>query len=392
MRIVIAPDSFKGSLTAREAAEAMAEGARRVYPEAEIVLVPMADGGEGTVRALLDATGGSERRTVVRDPLGRPVQAVFGLLGDGRTAVLEMASASGLPLLAATERNPLITSTYGTGQLILAALDAGARRVLLGIGGSATNDGGAGMAQALGYRLLDAEERDLPPGGAALAGLARIDAERVDPRLRETEFVAACDVANPLLGPEGASAVYGPQKGATPEMVALLDAALARFARVVEETLGLSVADLPGAGAAGGLGAGLVAFCRARLQRGVDMVGEAVGLRARLAGADLVLTGEGRLDGQTVRGKTPHGVAAAAKECGLPVLAVAGGLGPGYRAVFAAGIDAATSIVPGPMELAEAMAHAPSLVADAAERILLAFRAGRPSADPSHTRMNILRR
>lgn len=376
MRIVIAPDSFKGSLTARQAAEAMAAGARRVFPDAELILVPMADGGEGTVQSLLDALGGDRRTVTVEDPLGRPVEASFGLLGEGDTAVLEMAAASGLTLIPEELRDPLRASTYGTGQLIRAALDAGARRILIGIGGSATNDGGAGMAEALGYRFLDAAGERLPRGGAALARLARIDADGVDPRLERTKFVTACDVTNPLLGPNGASAVYGPQKGATPEMVAMLDEALACLAQRLEEDLGVSVRDLPGAGAAGGLGAGLVAFCRAELRRGVEMVIDAVGLRGLVARADLVLTGEGRLDGQTVHGKTPHGVAGVAKEAGLPVLAVGGGLGPGYRDVYAAGIEAVASIIPGPSTLAEAVERAPDLLADATERLLRAYRAG----------------
>lgn len=376
MRIVIAPDSFKGSLTARQAAEAMAAGARRVFPDAELILVPMADGGEGTVQSLLDALGGDRRTVTVEDPLGRPVEASFGLLGEGDAAVLEMAAASGLTLVPEELRDPLRASTYGTGQLIRAALDAGARRILIGIGGSATNDGGAGMAEALGYRFLDAAGERLPRGGAALVRLARIDADGVDPRLERTEFVIACDVTNPLLGPNGASAVYGPQKGATPEMVAMLDEALACLAQRLEEDLGVSVRDLPGAGAAGGLGAGLVAFCRAELRRGVEMVIDAVGLRGFVARADLVLTGEGRLDGQTVHGKTPHGVAGVAKEAGLPVLAVGGGLGPGYRDVYAAGIDAVASIIPVPITLAEAVERAPDLLADATERLLRAYRAG----------------
>lgn len=376
MRIVIAPDSFKGSLRARQVGEAMAEGAKRVFPEAETIVVPMADGGEGTVEALLDSLGGTLREVEVEGPRGRPVRASFALLADGRTAVLEMASASGLPLLPPEERDPRLTSTFGTGQLIKAALDAGARRILIGIGGSATNDGGAGMAEALGYRFLDAEGRSLPRGGAALIRLSRIETDAVDPRLQETEFIVACDVKNPLLGPEGASAVYGPQKGATPAMVAELDAALARLAAVIKETFGLEVADVPGAGAAGGLGAGLLVFCHARLTPGVEMVIEATGLREHLRGADLVLTGEGRLDGQTVQGKTPCGVAKAAKEFGLPVLAVGGGLGPGYEAVFTAGIEAVTSIVPGPMSLEAAMAEAEALLAGATERLLRAFRAG----------------
>lgn len=376
MLVVIAPDSFKGSLSARQVAEAMAAGVRRVFPQAELSLVPMADGGEGTVQSLLDATGGTRREVMVDGPLGQPVRAFFGLLGGSQTAVLEMAAASGLTLVPEEQRNPLLASTYGTGQLIRAALDAGARRILIGIGGSATNDGGAGMAEALGFCLLDAEGNALPRGGAALRRLARIDTGGVDPRIGTTEFVVACDVTNPLLGSDGASAVYGPQKGASPAMVAELDAALAQFARVIGAAFGLSVAEMPGAGAAGGLGAGLMAFCGARLVRGVQMVIDATGLRERLHRADLVLTGEGRLDGQTVQGKTVNGVALAAKEFGLPVLAVGGGLGPGHEAVYDAGIDAATTIVPGPMSLDEAVARAPELISGATERILRAYRLG----------------
>lgn len=376
MRIVLAPDSYKGCLTAREVAEAMAEGIRGVLPGAELLLSPMADGGEGTVHALLENLKGVWKPVEVTGPTGHSVTAGFGLLGDGKTAVLEMASASGLTLVPAGEQDPRHTSTYGTGQLILAALDAGARRICIGIGGSATNDAGAGMAQAIGYMLLDADGNELQPGGAALGRLAAINADAADPRLRETEFITACDVTNPLLGPTGASAVYGPQKGATPEMIVELDRALARFAEVARETFGLAVADLPGAGAAGGLGAGLVAFCRARLIPGVEMVIEAVGLRDLCRGADLVMTGEGRIDGQTVHGKTPIGVAGAAKEFLLPVLAVAGSLGPGYEEVHNHGIDALICIAPGPITLAEAMASARPHIASATAEIFRAYLCG----------------
>lgn len=370
MRIVIAPDSYKGSMTAAEVAEAMARGARRVWPDAAINLVPMADGGEGTVQALVDATGGRLVTASVCGPLGDRVEAAFGIMGDGETAVIEMASASGLPLVPAERRNPLYTSTYGTGELIRHALDLGARRILIGLGGSATNDGGAGMAQALGVRFLDAQGNDLAPGGQALLQLDRIDVSGLDPRLQEAAVTAACDVDNPLTGARGAAAVFGPQKGATPEMVTMLDGALARLAAVVRRDLGRDVEHTPGAGAAGGLGAGLMAFLSAKLRRGVDIVVEATGLGEKLAGADLCLTGEGATDFQTVRGKTPMGVARAARGQGVPVVCISGGIGREYEQVYSVGIDALSSIVPGPMGLQEAMARGPELVADATERAL----------------------
>lgn len=370
MKIVIAPDSYKGSLTAAEVAEAMAAGVRRVWPDAEVALVPMADGGEGTVQALVDATGGRLITATVRGPLGDPVEATFGMMGDGETAVIEMAQASGLPLVPRDRRNPLVTTTYGTGELILRALDEGARRLIIGIGGSATNDGGAGMAQALGARLLDAEGRELEHGGAALARLERIDLSGLDPRVRSLQITVACDVDNPLTGPRGASAVFGPQKGATPEMVAQLDAALKRWAEVIKRDLGKDVDAIPGAGAAGGLGAGLMALLDAQLRRGVEIVVEATGLERHLDGADLCLTGEGNTDFQTAHGKTPMGVAAAARRRGVPVICLSGGLGRDYQQIYDVGIDAALPIVPGPVDLDTAIQEAARFVADAAERAL----------------------
>ncbi|MEW8977069.1 MAG: glycerate kinase [Symbiobacterium sp.] len=370
MKIVIAPDSYKGSLTAAQVAEAMAAGVLRVLPDAELALVPMADGGEGTVQALVDATGGRLITTAVRGPLGEPVQATFGILGDGRTAVIEMAQASGLPLVPRERRNPLITTTYGTGELIRRALDEGAARLIIGIGGSATNDGGAGMAQALGVRLLDAAGQDLGPGGAELARLDRIDTSGLDPRLSAVEITVACDVDNPLTGPRGASAVFGPQKGATPEMVAQLDAALRRWAEVIRRDLGRDVENVPGAGAAGGLGAGLMALLNARLRRGVEIVVEATGLERHLTDADLCLTGEGNTDFQTAHGKTPMGVAQAARRHGVPVICISGGLGRDHRRIYDVGIDAALPIVPGPVDLDAAMASGAAYVADATERAL----------------------
>ena len=312
MRIVIAPDSFKESLSALDAALAIREGFRAVYPDADYVLLPVADGGEGTVDALVAATGGRRVARRVVGPLGDEVEAFYGVTGDGGVAVIEMAAASGLELVPPPLRNPLVTTTFGVGELIRAALDDGARRFVIGIGGSATNDGGAGMVQALGVRLIDAGGGELPRGGGALAGLEDIDVSGLDPRLTECSIEVACDVDNPLVGPNGASAVFGPQKGATPELVRILDASLAHYAAVVERTLGKPVADMPGAGAAGGLGAGLYAFLGARLRPGTEIVMAAVDMDLVVRDADLVITGEGRLDSQTIHGKTPIGVAAVA--------------------------------------------------------------------------------
>lgn len=325
MRIVLAPDSFKGSLTAREACEALEAGLRDVWGDAlEVVSVPMADGGEGLLDSLLAVREGERRARTVTGPLGEPVDAEWGLLSEGGPAVVEMARASGLLLVPPERRDPGITTTRGTGELIAEALGSGARQLLVGIGGSATNDGGAGMAQALGYRLLDAGGTELPPGGLALERLERILPPQGELPWSGVEVLVACDVTNPLCGEAGASRVYGPQKGATPEQAERLDAALLRLAAVVERDLGLAVAELPGAGAAGGLGAGLVAFLGARLRRGVELVVEATGLQEALRGADLCLTGEGSLDAQTLFGKTPWGVAQACEGAGVPCVALGG--------------------------------------------------------------------
>jgi glycerate kinase len=384
MKIVVAPDKFKGSMTALQVAKAVEQGFREVLPEAEIVKIPMADGGEGTVRSLVDATGGRMRAAEVAGPLGERRVAEFGMLGDGHTAVIEIAAASGLALVPPERRNPLFATTRGTGELIRTALDEGGDRLIVGIGGSATNDAGAGMAQTLGVHFLDAEGRELEAGGAALARLARVDLSGLDRRFkagaegnRPVEVIVACDVTNPLTGPEGASRVYGPQKGATPEMVEVLEAALANFARVVERDLGRPVAGVPGAGAAGGLGAGLMAFLGARMERGIELVLEVTRFREQLEGAELVITGEGSLDAQTAFGKTPAGVAKAAKERGIPVVAVVGTIGSGSEAVYQAGIDAVFSIVDRPCRLEEAIAEGPRLVAQVSRnlaRFLLALR------------------
>jgi glycerate 2-kinase len=377
MRVVIAPDKFKGSLTALEAAEAMTRGLSRVDPSAEIDRVPMADGGEGTVAALVAATGGSYRTVTVTGPLGEPVVASFGLLGDGRTAVLEMASASGLWLVPPALRDPLRATTRGTGQLLVAALEAGARRVIVGIGGSATNDGGAGLGQALGFRLLDTHGRELEPGGGELDRLARIERTDQAAVLGSATIAVACDVTNPLCGPRGASAVYGPQKGATPEMVERLDRNLGHFADIVARDLDVAVRDIPGSGAAGGLGGGLVAFAGGRLEGGVNLVIEAVNLRERLHAADLCLTGEGALDGQSAFGKTAVGVARLAHSLGCPTLAIAGSIGPGAEAVLEYGVDAYFSICPGPVHIDEAIEKASELLENATAQAVRAFLAGR---------------
>lgn len=377
MQIVVAPDKFKGSLSAVEASRAMARGLLRASPSATVDEIPMADGGEGTVEALVTATQGSFRTTPVIGPLGQPLQARFGLSGDGRTAFLEMAAASGLVLVPDSQRDPTLTTTRGTGDLIRAALDLGVDRIVLGIGGSATNDGGAGMAQAIGFRLLDADGHDLPPGGGPLDRLDRIDSSKRDRRLDQVELAVACDVTNPLCGPNGASAVYGPQKGADAAMVKQLDRNLARLAEVITRDLGRSVADLPGAGAAGGLGAGLVAFAGGTLRRGVDLIARTVRLADRLKNADLCLTAEGSLDAQTAHGKTIAGVARAASESGCPVLAIAGGIQPGAEALLDQGVSAYFSLCDRPMSLDDAIAHASPLLERATEQAVRAFLAGR---------------
>ena len=368
MKIVIAPDSFKGSLTALQVAEAIEVGLRRVFPTAAIEKVPMADGGEGTVQSLVDATGGEILTARVRDPLGNPIDAQYGVLGDSITAVIEMAAASGLTLVPLDKRDPRVTTTYGTGELIRAALTHGCRKLIIGIGGSATNDGGAGMAQALGVKLLTASNEQIGSGGGSLATLHSIDLSELDQRLREMETVVACDVNNPLTGKEGASHVYGPQKGATPEMIEELDANLAHFNKIVQRDLSKSVGDVPGAGAAGGLGAGLMAFLNASLKSGIEIVTETTQLSKQFAGADLVITGEGQINFQTVFGKTPVGVAKVAKAHNIPVIAIAGSIAARSDGVYNAGIDAMVDIVPEPMSLETAIEKATTLIETAAER------------------------
>ena len=369
MRVVIAPDSYKGSVSAVGVAAALERGVLRVFPQAEVRKIPIADGGEGTVEALVTATGGEMKQARVRGPLGESVEACWGILGDGQTAVIEMAAASGLPLVPPDRRDPRITTTYGTGELIRAALDAGLRRIIIGIGGSATNDGGTGMAQALGAKFLALDGAELLPGGGALARLATIDLSGLDPRLTETEITVACDVDNPLCGQRGASAVFGPQKGATPAMVAELDAALGHFAGCAQAATGRNVAELAGAGAAGGLGAGLLFFTPAKLRPGVEIVLEAVKFVDVVKEAAFVITGEGRTDFQTAYGKAPVGVAKVAKQFGVPVFCISGGLGDGADDVLAQGIDATMSICSRPLSLEECMRDGATLIEEAAARL-----------------------
>lgn len=377
MRILLAPQELKGSLTATQVVEAMAAGVFRAAPNASIDRAPIADGGPGTVAAVVAASGGELRRAPCRDPLQRPITAEFGLIENGRTAIIEMAAASGLVLLRPDERDPLRAGTEGTGELICAALDAGAQRLIVGLGGSATNDGGAGMATALGARLLDADGHELPPGGGSLSRLSRIDTSALDPRLSSVEVVGATDVRNPLCGPEGASAIFGPQKGAGPADVATLDDGLSHYAAVIKHDLGVEVADALGAGAAGGLGAGLLAFLHAELRSGFELVAEVTRLEERIAQADLVITGEGRLDGQSVYGKTTVGVARIAAKHGVPVAALCGSLGDGWRQALECGITAAWSIASGPLTLTEASERAAELLADAAEQAVRLFSGAR---------------
>ncbi len=348
----------------------MDKGIKRIVADAEIIMVPMADGGEGTVEALTYGSHGQIMATEVTGPLGDKTTAKWGILGDGVSAVVEMAAASGIILVPVERLNPLVTTTYGTGELIRAALHAGCRKLIIGIGGSATNDGGAGMAQALGAKFLDEKGKELPWGGAALAKLSRIDISGLDSRLAECEVITACDVTNPLCGEQGASRIYGPQKGATEKMCQQLDEALANYAGVIKRDLGIDLMEIPGAGAAGGLGAGLIAFLGAKLMSGIEMVSEVVRLTDHLKEASLVFTGEGKLDGSTLFGKAVAGVAAKAKALNIPVVALAGAVDGDSQEFSRHGINAALSVTPGPISLKESMANAEKLIADAAERAL----------------------
>jgi len=376
MKIVIAPDSYKESLSALDVACAIEAGFREIYPDAEYVKLPVADGGEGTVEAMVAATNGRVIPVEVTGPLGEPVAGFYGVSGDEQCAFIEMAAASGLELLSPAQRNPLKTTSWGTGELIRHALDLGVRRIIIGLGGSATNDGGAGMVQALGAKLLTQDHQQIAQGGAALAGLMKIDISELDSRLADCQIDVACDVTNPLTGEEGASAVFGPQKGATPEMVADLDHALTHYAACIKQDLGIDVLSLEGGGAAGGMGAALFAFCGAKLRPGIDIVTEALHLDALVADACLVITGEGRMDSQTIHGKVPVGVARVAKRYHIPVIGIAGSLTADVGVVHQHGIDAVFSVLYRICSLDDALEHAGENVRMAACNIAAVMKVG----------------
>ncbi|WP_393970024.1 glycerate kinase [Kluyvera intermedia] len=376
MKIVIAPDSYKESLSALDVACAIEAGFREIYPDAEYVKIPVADGGEGTVEAMVAATQGRVIPVKVTGPLGEPVAGFYGVSGDEQCAFIEMAAASGLELLSPAQRNPLKTTSWGTGELIRHALDLGVRRIIIGLGGSATNDGGAGMVQALGAKLLTDEHQQIGQGGAELAALMKIDISELDSRLADCQIDVACDVTNPLTGEEGASAVFGPQKGATPEMVTNLDHALAHYAARIKQDLGIDVLSLEGSGAAGGMGAALFAFCGAKLRPGIDIVTEALYLDTLVADANLVITGEGRMDSQTIHGKVPVGVARVAKRYHIPVIGIAGSLTADVGVVHQHGIDAVFSVLYRICSLDDALAHAGENVRMAARNIAAVMRLG----------------
>lgn len=376
MKIVIAPDAYKESLTALEVAESIKLGFQEIYPAASYQLMPMADGGEGTVAAIIAATEGHYQQKEVTGPLGDRVLASYGITGDGQTAVIEMAEASGLALVPKSQRNPYLTTSFGTGELILDALDHGVTKIILGIGGSATNDGGVGMMQALGGAFRDAEGENLPFGGKALSRLAAIDLSQLDPRVLDCEFEIACDVDNPLTGERGASIIFAPQKGATPEMVKVLDYALYHYSTIIREQLGLDVNTIKGSGAAGGMGAASVAFLQGTLRSGVAIVMETMQLEVAIQDADFVITGEGRIDRQTCFGKVPVGVAKVAKKHQKPVIAIAGALADGYELVYDYGIDAVFSIVSAPMSLEEAYERTSEGLVQLSRNIASVLRSG----------------
>lgn len=374
MRIVIAPDKFKSTLSSIEVAKAIERGIKRVLPSAETAIFPMADGGEGTVDALVSATGGRVIYHKVTGPLGEPVKAYFGLLPSSKTpsrvqAVIEMCAASGLDLIPAKRRNPLHTTTYGVGELIKAVLDYDPTEIIVGIGGSGTVDGGMGMAQALGVKFYDDKCNELGLGGQELEKTSSIDVSDLDSRLKRSSVRIASDVKNPLYGPSGAAYVYGPQKGATPEMVRKLDNGLRNFARVIKDQLGIDVSDIPGAGAAGGLGAGLIAFLSSKLESGIELVIGAADFRKKLSRADLVITGEGRIDAQTAFGKVPVGVAELAKEKNIPVYAICGEKAQGADAVYSHGIEKILALSDIAKSLSDARENAAFYVERAAEKI-----------------------
>ena len=369
MKFVLAPDSFKESLTAKEVADAMEVGIKKIFKDAECVKVPMADGGEGTVQSLVDATDGKIYEVVVTGPLGNKVNAKYGILGDGQTAVIEMAEASGIHYVKKEDRNPLITTTFGTGELIKSALDKGVKKIIIGIGGSATNDGGAGMLQALGAKLLDKDNKEIPFGGGGLSDLVKINLDDFDKRIKEVEIEVACDVSNTLTGKEGASAVFGPQKGATEEIIKILDENLHHYADIVNKTIGKDMENQKGSGAAGGLGFALLAFCDGKLNRGIDIVIKYADLSEKMKGASYVITGEGSIDSQTKFGKTPFGVSQVAKQYDIPVIGIAGNVGEGIDELYDLGFDSILSIMPGVMTLDKALSNAKENIDNTLENV-----------------------
>lgn len=370
LKVLVAPDSFKHSLPAAEVAEHVKKGILKANPHADVVKIPMSDGGEGLVNALVEATNGKIITANVKDPLGRSTESFFGLLGDGKTAVIEMAAASGIELIDADERDPWITTTYGTGELISSALDLKCNKIIVGIGGSATNDGGAGMAQALGAKLLDKDGQEIGYGGGELKKLATIDVSGLDERLAQCEIIAACDVTNPLTGEHGASMVYGGQKGGDETVLKALDANLKHYAGIIQKDLDNDVLDVPGSGAAGGLGAGLLAFVNASLISGFEVVKNVVKLESHIAACDWVISGEGQIDSQSFFGKTPMGVAQLARKHHKPVILIAGSIGEGMDELYEHGVKAVFSIVDKPMALEEALKKAGPLIQRCAENVI----------------------
>lgn len=373
MKIIISPDSFKGSVSAVDVAKSIEEAVLEVNKDAKTVIMPVADGGEGTIDAIASCVPAEIHELSVCGPMGEDAIASYATIEQGEVAIIEMAQASGLPMVPANEKNPMIATTYGTGELMKAALDCGCKKIIIGIGGSATNDGGAGALMALGAVFKDKNGNALPLGGAALADLSEIDMSEFDQRIFNTEIIVACDVTNPLIGPNGASAVYGPQKGATPEMVEELDAALGNFARVSKEALGEDFSICPGAGAAGGLGFALLAFCKAKFTAGIDIVLDVCGFEKELEDASLVITGEGRIDGQSVQGKVLYGIGMRAKEKNIPVIAIGGGVREDSDALLECGISAMFSIASGPMTLEYAMENGKKLIKQVAKNIMRVY-------------------
>ncbi len=374
MKIVVAPDSFKGSVSAKDAAQSIKNGIMKVYKDIDIVCLPMADGGEGIVQSMVDATGGKTIKTKVHGPMFQEVDAFYGILGDGKTVVIEMAAASGLPLVSDDQKNPMTASTYGTGELIKHALDKGCEKIIMGVGGSATNDGGQGMAKALGVVFLDKQGNDIGYGGGSLEKLYSIDITGMDKRIKNCEVILACDVENPLCGPTGATYIFGPQKGAKDGMLEILDKNLEHYADVIKSTLNVNIKDYPGAGAAGGLGGGAMAFLNAEIRKGVEIVIDMLRLDEHVKDADLVITGEGMMDYQTQFGKTPFGVAKTAKKYCVPVIALVGRIGKGADALYDFGVDSIFSIVDGPMTLENSMMNGEKLLEDTAERVMRLYR------------------